>query len=128
MPVVLRRTFTALNCSSAVSSTVTSSSALRSSVGLCRGQIMPRMAVFLVPQPLYDRLMDQLGMVRRRPTEAEPHYWLGMREHRREDLRDAITLDRRLTEAKSLPGWLPFLADVERAEHGCDLSDWHDDP
>lgn len=71
----------------------------------------------LVPRPLYDRLIGPTlrEWSQRRPTEAEPYYWLGMREHRREDLRHAVALDPRLTEARvRLAGYL--LADVEHAE------------
>lgn len=78
----------------------------------------------LLPRPLYDRLIRPTlrEWSQRRPIEAEPHYWLGMREHQRDDLRRAITLDPRLTEARArLTGYL--LADLEHAERiGRDLS------
>jgi hypothetical protein len=73
---------------------------------------------------LYDRLIGPTlrEWSHRRPTEAEPHYWLGVREHRREDLRRAVTLDPRLAEARvRLAGYL--LADIEHAERiGRDVS------
>jgi hypothetical protein len=66
---------------------------------------------------LYDRLIGPTlrEWSQRRPTEAEPLDWLGRREHRREELRHAVTLDPRLTEARvRLAGYL--LADIEHAE------------
>jgi hypothetical protein len=84
--------------------------------------VMPRSdstsdGVLLVPRPLYDRLVGPTlrEWSQRRPTEAEPHFWLGMREHRREHLRHAVDLDPRLTEARvRLASYL--LGDVEHAE------------
>jgi hypothetical protein len=71
----------------------------------------------LIPSPLYDRLIGPTlrEWSQRQPTEAEPYFWLGMREHRRDLLRLAIDLDHRLTEARvRLAGYL--LAEVEHAE------------
>jgi hypothetical protein len=92
--------------------------------------VMPRVdsasnGDLLIPWPLYDRLIRPTlrEWSQRRPTDAEPHHWLGTREHAREHLRRAITLDPRLTEVRvRLVGYL--LADVEYAKRiGRDVSE-----
>ena len=49
----------------------------------------------LISQPLYHQLIRPTlrEWVKRQPLEALPHFWLGMREHNREELRRAIELD-----------------------------------
>jgi hypothetical protein len=78
----------------------------------------------LAPQPLYDRLIGPTlrEWSERRPAEAEPHFWLGIREHGRDHLRKAVDLDPRLTEARIvLAGCL--LGDVEHAQRmGSDVA------
>jgi hypothetical protein len=71
----------------------------------------------LIPQPLYDRLIRPTleEWTLRMPQEAWPHFWLGLREHRREKLRRAVELDPCLTGARvRLAGYL--LGDLEHAE------------
>jgi hypothetical protein len=49
----------------------------------------------LIPQPLYNRLIRPTleEWAHRIPLEASPHFWLGLKEHRREELRRVVELD-----------------------------------